>query len=160
MGGAYRFHTARAAYAALLRSGSPLRGYWVTNAVWIPWNALYIAGYERCKVAASEGLQQPVSTLPAWAVAGCSGSAAAAAAAVTHPFDVVKTRIQVLSATPEGAQLGAVRVAASMLQAEGPGAFFQGLTARVLNIAPGGMISWALYESIKRWLATSSPPWS
>ena len=35
--------------------------------------------------------------LPAWAVASTSGGAAAFAAGLTHPIDVVKTRFQVLS---------------------------------------------------------------
>ena len=50
------FHAA----ASILRSqgaGGLLRGYWLTNAVWLPWNTLYIALYERSKQSMSDLLQ-------------------------------------------------------------------------------------------------------
>jgi solute carrier family 25 citrate transporter 1 len=130
------------------------RGYWATNCVWLPWNSLYIAGYEQLKRSSCAALRcaEP-SQLPPWAVAGCSAAAAAAAAVVTHPFDVVKTRLQVLSAQPGGAALGALQLAAVQWRREGPASFFHGLTARLLNIAPGCALSWALYEHLKGWLA-------
>ena len=33
-----------------------MRGYWATNAVWLPWNAIYIASYESSKRAAARAL--------------------------------------------------------------------------------------------------------
>ena len=49
-----------------------------------------------------------------------TAASASAAALVTHPADVVKTRLQVLSATKEGAGMTAMGLARSMLQQEGP----------------------------------------
>lgn len=152
MRGAYSYASARQAYA-LLASGGPMslfKGYWVTNVVWLPWNTLYIAGYESAKRAARQMLRlAPQEELPAAAVATCSATAAAAAAVVTHPADVVKTRLQVLAAAPGGQSLTAAQVARRMLQQEGLGAAWHGLGARLLNIAPGCALSWALYEHIK-----------
>lgn len=129
------------------------RGYWATNCVWLPWNSLYIAGYEQLKRSACTALHcSDQQQLPPWAVASCSAAAAAAAAVVTHPFDVVKTRLQVLTAQPGQAGLTAARLAGQQLQREGLGSFFHGLTARLLNIAPGCALSWALYEHLKGWL--------
>jgi hypothetical protein len=68
---------------------------------------------------------------------------------------VVKTRLQVMTATAEGRGLTAVLVARQMLAAEGPRSFWSGLGARLLNIAPGCALSWALYEQIKARLALS-----
>jgi solute carrier family 25 citrate transporter 1 len=140
--------------AARWRFGGLFRGYWATNAVWLPWNVLYIAGYEaaRQQAAHARGVAGP-DALPAWDVAGCSAAAAAAAALVTHPGDVVKTRLQVLTATPQGRGLTAVAVARRMWAAEGGAVFWSGLSARLLNIAPGCALSWALYEQIKAGLA-------
>lgn len=178
MRGSYSYASPLAAFQSLMQQGEGLRGvfkgYWATNAVWLPWNTLYIAGYEQLKrtaAASLHGTQQPqqgpealdhpqqqqqqlVQQLPAWAVAGCSATAAAAAAVVTHPFDVVKTRLQVLSAQPQLAGLTALQVAQQQLQREGLRSFFHGLTARLLNIAPGCALSWALYEQLKGWLDT------
>jgi hypothetical protein len=136
------------------RLGGLFRGYWATNAVWLPWNIIYIATYEAARLEAvrAHGLARP-EQLPAWSVAACSAGAAAAAALVTHPGDVVKTRLQVLTATPQGRSLTAVAVARGMWAAEGAAGFWSGLGARLLNIAPGCALSWALYEQIKGWLA-------
>lgn len=49
MSGLYSYNSALQALRDLLRKeGGPglLRGYWVTNSVWIPWNIMYIASYE------------------------------------------------------------------------------------------------------------------
>lgn len=147
------------------------RGYWATNAVWLPWNMLYVAGYEGSKRAARGWLPPPEGgdggggdgggdgghggaderALPAWCVVLCSASAAAAAAVVTHPADVVKTRLQVLPAAGVGgaARPSAWRLARELVRAEGARALWSGLGARVANIAPGCALSWALYEQVK-----------
>ena len=96
MGAAYRYDGAWQAVQALLSQRSLaaglMRGYWATNAVWLPWNAIYIACYEESKRMAaaslgrrSGGLRGPagdgfaadlqrnsVAALPGWAVAGCA----------------------------------------------------------------------------------------
>lgn len=76
-----------------------------TNVVWVPWSALYLAGYEYAKTAAAQslGVQGAVDgsgdiqpgTLPVPVLFACSAAAASVAAIITHPMDVVKTRLQV-----------------------------------------------------------------
>lgn len=87
------------------------------NALWMPWNLIYIPSYEACKrswyyyyldlhhekVAVSVSRGNIVSEadppmqklLPLWAFPLCSSVCAAAAAICTHPIDVIKTRLQV-----------------------------------------------------------------
>lgn len=87
------------------------------NALWMPWNLIYIPSYESCKrswyyyyldlhrekVAVSSSKGYMVSEadppmqklLPLWAFPLCSSVCAATAAVCTHPIDVVKTRLQV-----------------------------------------------------------------
>ncbi len=159
--GATAPQSALAAFSALSAGGAGLRGmmrgYWATNAVWLPWNALYVAGYEAARGAAADALSlQGPEALPAPVVAACSATAAAAAAVITHPADVVKTRLQVLSGTPASAcsaRLSALSLARQQLANEGMASFWAGLTPRLLTIAPGCALSWALYESIKGALA-------
>lgn len=72
-----------------------MRGYWATNGVWFPWNALYISLYEALKRQAAAKLDfGDGEQLPAAVTATISFSAASAATVLTHPADVVKTRLQ------------------------------------------------------------------
>ena len=117
MGASYRYDSAWQAAQALMsqRNGAGImRGYWATNAVWLPWNAIYIACYEQSKRLAADRLvpragslhvaardsidaeMQKVKALPGWAVAGCAAVSATVAVTLTHPADVVKTRLQVM----------------------------------------------------------------
>ncbi|GFR40192.1 hypothetical protein Agub_g751, partial [Astrephomene gubernaculifera] len=145
------------------------KGYWATNAVWIPWNALYIAFYEASKrAAAAAGTSQPGGAAGAAAGEGgeaalsplvlglCSAGSAGLAGLLTQPADVVKTRLQVLSACPQHAGITALQLAGRMWATEGPRVFMTGLAARIVQLAPGTALSWVVYEPIKR--ALSPPP--
>ena len=64
--------------------------------------------------------EQTVTPLPGWAVGACSAASAAAAAVVTHPLDVVKTRLQVASAaSPAAAGSASLNIARHLLATEG-----------------------------------------
>ena len=57
---AYSYTGPAHAAASILRSqgmGGLLRGYWLTNTVWLPWNTLYIALYEQSKQTLAAFLQ-------------------------------------------------------------------------------------------------------
>uniref|UniRef100_A0A061R0Q2 Mitochondrial carrier family n=1 Tax=Tetraselmis sp. GSL018 TaxID=582737 RepID=A0A061R0Q2_9CHLO len=150
----YSYKGTREAMAHLLRRGRPadlLRGYWVTNLAWIPWNAIYIAGYEAARQGAAARLCRSgsVEDLPSWAVASCAFTAASGAALVTSPADVVKTRLQVLAAAHGSSGLNARRVAWDIWRKEGFRGFFAGSLPRVLSIASESAIVWLLYEKLK-----------
>lgn len=78
--------------------GGLLRGYWATNCVWLPWNIVYIASYEGLRKQARLALGIPSQeALPAHVTAAAALTAASGAVIVTHPPDVIKTRLQVCS---------------------------------------------------------------
>lgn len=59
MGSAYRYRSTWEAVRGLTAqrgAAGLMRGYWATNAVWLPWNAIYIAAYESSKRAAARAL--------------------------------------------------------------------------------------------------------
>ena len=91
--------SAVAAAAAILRRSGPLglfRGYWATNSVWLPWNIIYIATYEHLRRQVRSRLElEEHEALPAAATSTAAFAAASAAAVLTHPPDVIKTRLQV-----------------------------------------------------------------
>jgi hypothetical protein len=51
--------------------------------------------YEEAKRRAGANLGCSPQELPTWCIAATSGTAAALAGVVTHPLDVIKTRLQV-----------------------------------------------------------------
>jgi len=91
--------------------------------------------------------------------AGVSG---AVAAAVTHPLDVVKTRLQTQDcytasvASNEGqvrapVYRGFVGTFSSIARTEGLAGLYRGVVPRMLYNAPAAAICWGTYESIKSW---------
>ena len=128
--------------------GVLFRGYWAGNAVWLPWNIVYISCYEeaRRRVQAARG-GRALSGADVAASAVVSG---AAACVVTHPLDVAKTRLQALPPHvlgPHGSSLpGVLR---EVLQREGLAGLGSGLGTRVAAVAPGVAISWYVYETLK-----------
>ncbi|KAK2078861.1 hypothetical protein QBZ16_003701 [Prototheca wickerhamii] len=156
------------------------RGFVTMNALWMPWNLIYIPSYEACKrswyyhyldlhhekVAVSVSRGNIVSEadppmqklLPLWAFPLCSSVCAATAAICTHPIDVIKTRLQVLSVTDPGKRYKAFPVAGYLLRKEGLGGFARGLGARVVTMAAGSSVSWFAYELVKRKLLELDAP--
>ncbi|GLI64124.1 hypothetical protein VaNZ11_007301 [Volvox africanus] len=172
-----------------------LKGYWATNAVWLPWNIIFIAIYEGSKrVAAASAASRPClpadracgsdavaaagevemqaavedptatsssssssnddSTLSLPVLGLCSAGSASLAGILTHPADVVKTRLQVLSASKAHAHTTAWPLACRMWRTEGPKVFFIGLGARILQLAPGTALSWVVFEPVKKYLSS------
>ena len=66
-----------------------LRGYWLQNAVWVPWSALHVGLLERYKTRVRAYQEGELET---WQVSVGSMGAAGTAAVLTHPLDVAKTR--------------------------------------------------------------------
>lgn len=71
---------------------------------------------------ANAGGMTQAEPLPAWILGSCSASAAAVATSLTHPADVIKTRLQVLTAVSpsQQARLTAIQVAQTTWLREGP----------------------------------------
>ncbi|KAL4423639.1 hypothetical protein ABPG77_009226 [Micractinium sp. CCAP 211/92] len=181
----------RQVYAA---AGVPgfFKGFLTMNALWLPWNLIYLPLYEASKrqvyrwqlrrqglhAATSEGpdgvrvISDPpmLQVLPIWSFPLCSAACSATASIATHPIDVVKTRLQVLSNRGGGAAAAATAAAAAgergqqarltawqvcrqLYSQEGLRGFTRGLGARVATMATGSAVTWFTYESVKRWLA-------
>ena len=151
------------------------RGFLAMNALWMPWNLIYLTMYEASKRRAYEwklkdmkqqgisrrflrkedGDHEVVSSpaydqvLPPWVYPVCSSSCAAVAATITHPIDVIKTRLQVMSAIT-GKRQKAWDVTRRLWETDGLAGFSKGLGARVMTMCVGTSISWFMYEMVKK----------
>lgn len=69
------------------------------------------------------------------------------------PIDTIKTRLQ-KSAFPPGTSAARriAAIASDMWQQEGTRAFYKGITPRVLRVAPGQAIVFAVYERVRAWI--------
>jgi len=137
--------------------GSLFRGYWAGNAVWVPWNMVYISCYEetRRRLGAARGGE----ALRGADVASCAVVSGAAACVATHPLDVAKTRLQALPPSILGAQGSSLPgVLLEVLRREGVVGLCSGMGTRVAAVAPGVAISWYVYEGVKPYLLGGLAP--
>lgn len=195
--GAVRITPAQAAREVWTHQGVKgfFRGYWTMNALWMPWNLIYLSTYEAAKrriyrwqlgklradrrgaagsTSGSGGSYSNMDTgninvsvvedlpmsqvLPVWVFPLCSSSCAALAAVATHPLDVVKTRLQVLTAAERGQKRrSSWQVAGELWRAEGMKGFTRGAGARIATLSVGSSISWFCYEMVKRQLEMYFP---
>ena len=77
---------------------------------------------------------------------GCGLAAGVGAAAVTNPFDVVRTRVQIGGA---GAPASAIGMARHIAHAEGVRGFTRGIFARCMLLAPTSSLTVSLFASLK-----------
>ena len=76
------------------------------------------------------------------------------------PIDTLKTRLQTAAATPgESAFARVRRLATETLRREGVRAFYKGLTPRVMRVAPGQAVTFAVYEFLRERLERRGGEW-
>lgn len=72
------------------------------------------------------------------------------------PIDTIKTRLQKTPKEPGETNLSRITaIAKDMFKAEGPRAFWKGITPRVMRVAPGQAVTFSVYEFLKRKLEES-----
>jgi solute carrier family 25 (mitochondrial citrate transporter), member 1 len=91
---------------------------------------------------------QSVDTLPSWQHLLAGGISGALAPLANAPIDTLKTRIQRQINVPGSKPASILVLARDILQTEGFLAFYNGLTPRLLRIAPGQAITFMAYEKI------------
>jgi len=115
------------------------RGFFATILRDAPFSGLYLASYTQLKTKAFHGSDSVASTTVSGLTAGC------AASLMTHPADVVKTRIQT-STTP--ATVG--QITAALFREGGIPAFYSGFVPRVVRRTLVSCTAWLIYEEVKK----------
>lgn len=92
----------------------------------------------------------PSAALPGWQTA-CIGLISGAVGPFTNaPIDTIKTRLQRSPAEPGQTALGRITaISNQMMKQEGLRAFWMGITPRVMRVAPGQAVTFAVYEYLK-----------
>ena len=138
------------------------RGYPTTLVMNIPFSATYFTAYESMHELLL-GRRHPVRTTANVAhesfgqaarrtllhfVSG--GVAGAAAATITNPLDVVRTRLQTQGEPGARKYRGMWAAFRSVAMEEGARGLFAGVRPRVLFHAPAGAVAWTTFEFVKR----------
>lgn len=129
------------------------RGFGVTQAVWAPFNAVFLPLWEGGKRYGMRVNGCDSAALPIEWELGSALCASAIAAAISNPMDVVKTRLQVAGESNAAAPVpfrGAVHAARSIYEAEGLLGFTRGIGGRVLWVAPSTMVMFAAFDNIMK----------
>ncbi|KAI5779752.1 mitochondrial carrier domain-containing protein [Geopyxis carbonaria] len=75
------------------------------------------------------------------------------------PIDTIKTRLQRSEAKRgESAMTRIIYIAKDMFKHEGFRAFYQGITPRIMRVAPGQAVTFSVYEYIRAWLDRVKEP--
>ncbi len=142
----------------LLRADGPAglyRGLGAGALTWAPYFSLYFLAYDYLTVqlcGVPSGEQPPFVT-----ALGCGLLAGVGASALTNPFDVVKTRLQVgssglaaMRAAGTASHDGVLTVMRSIAAKEGVSGFARGLLPRVMLLAPLSSLTISLYSVVHR----------
>ncbi|KAH9029221.1 mitochondrial carrier [Lactarius hengduanensis] len=114
----------------------------------VPFSGFYWASYEGMKRYLERRGRSGLSVAFV-----CGATSGTAAALLTSPFDVLKTRRQALvMSTTTGQQTGALRLLQQIVRTEGLSTLFAGMGPRIAKVAPACGIMIACYEGLGRTL--------
>lgn len=125
-------------------------GYGTTLVMNLPFNAVFLTAYETSKKLAVDKMH--FSEESAMVHLTCGAVAGMAAAAVTNPLDVAKTRLQTMHETGRS-YTGMMNTLAQIYEKEGPMGLMRGTRPRILLHGTSAAIVWGVYEYMKRILA-------
>ncbi|KAI8075156.1 mitochondrial carrier domain-containing protein [Gongronella butleri] len=125
-------------------------GYGATFIRDAPFAGIYLFFYENCKQASklwAEHHQYHVAN--ALINLGSGVTAGVTATIITHPFDMLKTRMQLKPTIYKNVLQSARKVLAE----EGLMGFFDGISVRLIRKPLNSAIAWTIYEEVVRWYA-------
>ncbi|KAI9889079.1 MAG: hypothetical protein M1814_005803 [Vezdaea aestivalis] len=114
--------------------------------------------YGRFKQALQDLQPQHADTdLPRYQAALCGVMSGAMGPLSNAPIDTIKTRLQGTTAQPgETALKRIVNISSTMFKQEGVRAFYKGITPRIIRVAPGQGVVFAVYEFLKNQIENST----
>ncbi|KAF2862456.1 mitochondrial uncoupling protein 2 [Piedraia hortae CBS 480.64] len=115
--------------------------------------------YAELKSQLQKRSADPNSPLPGWQTSIIGLISGAVGPFTNAPIDTIKTRLQRSPAAPGQTALGRiVEIGKQILKQNGIRAFWMGITPRVLRVAPGQAVTFAVYEFVRGKLEKSRTP--
>ncbi|EAU81512.2 hypothetical protein CC1G_10970 [Coprinopsis cinerea okayama7 len=144
----YHYTSLNQALTSLVKAGPSelFKGFWASSLRDAPYAGLFILSYEKIKQEMSR-LFPASATLRSPLIHSLSAASAGAIATMaTHPFDVIKTRVQVRSREDQYQSFfGTVR---AVVRERGLKGLFDGASLRMSRKVLSSAIGWAVYEGI------------
>ncbi|KAI6094477.1 solute carrier family 25 member 38 [Pisolithus croceorrhizus] len=142
--GLYSYKTLTGSLISVLRSGpsESMRGVLASSLRDAPHAGLFVVLYEAVK---REATFLAPNVYPTTIHSFSAASAGAIATMATHPFDVIKTKMQVRS---EERYQGFISTTCRIWQQRGVFGFFDGVSLRLSRKVLGSVIGWAVFEGV------------
>ncbi|KAI0084184.1 solute carrier family 25 member 38 [Irpex rosettiformis] len=143
----YNYNSLWGAFRSLARGGPSelFLGFWPSAIRDAPYAGLFVVFYEIIKQETGKLLPSNSSVQAASVHSFAAASSGAIATLITHPFDVIKTKMQVRS---EKRYHGVLQTSATIWKQRGIEGFFDGATLRLSRKVLSSMIGWVVYEGI------------
>ncbi|ORY02097.1 solute carrier family 25 member 38 [Basidiobolus meristosporus CBS 931.73] len=146
----YQYKSIQEAIVSTSRSHG-LRGFYAGYGATVmrdaPLAGIYVAAYEQFKTSLNALDSKRSFNIPVQLINGISGIfAGITATTLTHPFDVLKTRMQL---QPEEYR-NSVQSVIKILQEENVTGLFKGLVVRLMRKPLSSAITWVVYEEFLR----------
>ncbi|CAK5265378.1 unnamed protein product [Mycena citricolor] len=143
----YAYTSLGAAFTSLVRLGPSelLRGFVASSLRDAPYAGLFVVVYEGVKKRSSHLLESSSFAQSSALHTTSAASAGVIATLATHPFDVIKTKVQVRT---EDRYRGFLQTVQTVWRQRGPLGFFDGVSLRMGRKVLSGMIGWTVYEGI------------
>lgn len=112
--------------------------------------AANFTAYTELKEILQKRQDDPTAPLPSWKTSLIGLISGAVGPFSNAPIDTIKTRLQRMPAEPGQSALNRItQIANQMWKQEGIRAFWMGITPRVMRVAPGQAVTFAVYEYLK-----------
>jgi len=112
--------------------------------------AVNFTAYTELKAYLQSRLDNPTAQIPSYQTAFIGLISGAMGPLSNAPIDTIKTRLQRTPAAPgETAVQRITNIAGTMWKQEGVRAFWMGITPRIMRVAPGQAVTFAVYEWLK-----------
>jgi solute carrier family 25 citrate transporter 1 len=117
--------------------------------------AANFAAYTELKDYLQKHSAEPTQPLSSWKTSLIGLVSGAVGPFTNAPIDTIKTRLQRTPAQNGESTLGrALEISRQMWRKEGLGAFWMGITPRVMRVAPGQAVTFTVYEYLRKRLET------
>ncbi|KZT13167.1 mitochondrial carrier [Laetiporus sulphureus 93-53] len=150
----YAYTSVFRALGSLIRAGPSelFRGILAASLRDAPYAGLFVLFYEQIKAEVASVVSPTSSAYSTGIHSFSAGAAGMIASLATHPFDVIKTKMQVRT---EDRYHGLLRTVTTIYRQRGIPGFYDGAVLRILRKLPNSAIAWATYEGVLMFMRTS-----